>query len=238
MKTVLITGGTRGIGAACVEEFSKKGWNVVVNYKKSDKEAADLKSRFGTYTIRADVSSRIEVDKMYNELKNLGIHVDCIVNNAGISADGLFTDISEEEWDKIFAVNVKGAFLVTKRFLPDMISKHSGSIVNISSIWGQVGAALEVCYSSSKAAVIGMTKALAKEVAPSGIRVNCVCPGYIDTDMNNSYSEDDVTAICEEIPLMRVGEAREAAKVIEFISSDAASYMTGQTIGVNGGWNI
>lgn len=238
MKNVLITGGTRGIGAACAEEFAKKGVNVIANYKKNAEKAEEMKKRLGIRTVCADISSASDVDNMYRELKNDGIRIDCVINNAGIAADRLFTDITEEEWDEMFAVNVKGAFLVTKKFLPDMLARHSGSIVNISSIWGQTGAAAEVHYSASKAAIIGMTKALAKELAPSGIRVNCVCPGYIDTEMNGAYSEKDVAGICEEIPLMRIGTPAEAARVIEFIASDAAAYMTGQIIGVNGGWCI
>lgn len=238
MKTVLITGGARGIGAACAEEFSKKGMNVIVNYKSSRQEAEELKNRLGVHTICADVSDSKSVDEMYRELKKNGFCIDCVINNAGIASDRLFTDISEEEWDRIFDVNVKGAFLVTQKFLPDMIARQSGSIVNVSSIWGQTGAAAEVHYSASKAAVIGMTKALAKELAPSGIRVNCVCPGYIDTEMNSGYSKEDVEAICEEIPLMRIGTPKETAKAIYFLASDEASYVTGQIFGVNGGWNI
>lgn len=238
MKSVLITGGTRGIGAACAEEFSKKGWNVVINYKSSTDKARNLCQKLGAYAVCADISNSAEVKSMYNELKNSGIRTNCIVNNAGVASDCLFTDISEEEWDRIFNINVKGSFLVTKAFLPDMISRQAGSIVNVASIWGQTGASMEVHYSASKAAIIGMTKALAKEVAPSGIRVNCVCPGYIDTDMNNIYSEEEKADICGEIPLMRTGTPAEAAKVIEFIASDNASYMTGQIIGVNGGWLI
>ena len=175
---------------------------------------------------------------MYSSLKGQGIHVDAIVNNAGVSSSGLFVDISESEWDEMFAINTKGAFLVTKSFLPDMLSRQRGSIVNISSIWGETGAAAEVCYSASKAALIGMTKALAKELAPSGIRVNCVCPGCIDTDMNKCYSDEERAAIAEDIPLGREGTVEEAAHAIEFLSSDAASYITGQVIGVNGGWYI
>ena len=237
MKTVLITGGTRGIGAACAEEFAKKGERVIINYLKSSQKAEELKKRLGVVTYRADISDGEAVKKMYHDLKKSGIYVDCIINNAGIASDRLFTDITENEWDEMFSVNVKGAFLVTKTFLPDMISRKNGNIVNISSIWGQTGAAMEVHYSASKAALIGMTKALAKELAPSNIRVNCVCPGYIDTDMN-TYSPDEVSEICDEIPLMRIGSPQEAAKVIEFIASDSASYITGQILGVNGGWNI
>ena len=238
MKTVLITGASRGIGAAAAKEFSKKGWHVVINYNKNKEKALALAKELGATVFQADISKSDEVLNMYSSLKGQGIHVDAIVNNAGVSSSGLFVDISESEWDEMFAINTKGAFLVTKAFLPDMLSRQSGSIVNISSIWGETGAAAEVCYSASKAALIGMTKALAKELATSGIRVNCVCPGCIDTDMNKCYSDEERAAIAEDIPLGREGTVEEAAHAIEFLSSDAASYITGQVIGVNGGWYI
>ena len=238
MKTVLITGASRGIGAAAAKEFSKKGWHVVINYNKNKEKALALAKELRATVVQADISKSDEVLNMYSSLKGQGIHVDAIVNNAGVSSSGLFVDISESEWDEMFAINTKGAFLVTKSFLPDMLSRQSGSIVNISSIWGETGAAAEVCYSASKAALIGMTKALAKELAPSGIRVNCVCPGCIDTDMNKCYSDEERAAIAEDIPLGREGTVEEAAHAIEFLSSDAASYITGQVIGVNGGWYI
>ena len=238
MKTVLITGASRGIGAAAAKEFSKKGWHVVINYNKNKEKALALAKELGATVFQADISKSDEVINMYSSLKGQGIHVGAIVNNAGVSSSGLFVDISESEWDEMFAINTKGAFLVTKAFLPDMLSRHSGSIVNISSIWGETGAAAEVCYSASKAALIGMTKALAKELAPSGIRVNCICPGCIDTAMNKCYSDEERAAIAEDIPLGREGTAEEAAHAIEFLSSDAASYITGQVIGVNGGWYI
>lgn len=238
MKTVLITGASRGIGAAAAKEFSKKGWHVVINYNKNKEKALALAKELSATVVQADISKSDEVLNMYSSLKGQGIHVDAIVNNAGVSSSGLFVDISESEWDEMFAINTKGAFLVTKAFLPDMLSRQSGSIVNISSIWGETGAAAEVCYSASKAALIGMTKALAKELAPSGIRVNCVCPGCIDTDMNKCYSDEERAAIAEDIPLGREGTVEEAAHAIEFLSSDTASYITGQVIGVNGGWYI
>ncbi len=238
MKTVLVTGASRGIGAACAREFSSAGWHVVINYNKSEEKALLLAKELGATAVFADITKSKDVEKMYLELKNQGIHIDCIVNNAGISSDKLFLDISEEEWDEIFAVNVKGAFLVTKAFLGDMINKKNGNIINISSIWGETGAAFEVHYSASKSALIGMTKALAKELAPSDIRVNCVCPGYIDTDMNKIYTPQEVLAIKDEIPLERIGSPLEVAKSVVFLASDSASYITGQILGVNGGWNI
>lgn len=238
MKTVLITGASRGIGAACAKEFSEKNYHVVLNYNTSEKEAEALKRATGAFLLKGDVGCASDVENMKETLLKNGIHIDCIVNNAGISGESLFTEITEEDWDNMFRVNTKGAFLITKAFLPQMIARNSGSIINVSSIWGEVGAACEVHYSASKSALIGMTKALAKELAPSNIRVNCVCPGYVATDMNRHLSLEDVLDITKEIPIGRVGEPSEIAKTIEFLASDSASYITGQIIGVNGGWNI
>lgn len=238
MKTVLITGASRGIGAAAAREFSKKGWHVIINYNNSEKKAENLAKEIGASVFKADVSDLVSVEKMHSELNRAGVHIDCIVNNAGISQEALFTDITESDWDRMFAVNTKGAFLVTRTFLPDMLSRQKGSIVNVSSIWGETGAAMEVHYSASKAALIGMTKALAKELAPSGIRVNCVCPGYVDTDMNSQYTAEEIYNITNDIPLGRISSPDEIAKTIEFLASDSAAYITGQVIGVNGGWYI
>lgn len=238
MKTVLITGAGKGIGAACAEEFAENGWHVILNYNKSGEQAHALASKICARPVRADVSNANEVQNLRRLLTNEGIHIDCIVNNAGISEECLFTDITEEAWDKMFHINVKSAFLVTKAFLPDMLSKKRGSIINISSVWGEVGASMEVHYSASKAALIGMTKALAKELAPSGIRVNCVCPGYVDTDMNRYFDTETVEEITREIPMGRTASPVEIAKSVYFLASDCASYITGQILGVNGGWNI
>ena len=238
MKTVLITGASRGIGKATAQEFSKNGWHVVICYNKSKIEAELLSKEIGATVVQADVSKAEEVKKMHETLLSSGIHIDCLVNNAGIAKDILFTDITEDEWDRMFAVNVKGAFLVTKEFLSDMFGKENKSIINVSSIWGETGAAMEVHYSASKAALIGMTKALAKELAPSKIRVNAVTPGYVDTDMNSCYSKEDVEMIKDEIPLGKIASPADIAKTIGFLASDSASYITGQVLGVNGGWYV
>ena len=160
---------------------------------------------------------------------------DALVNNAGVAHIGLFTDMTEEQWDALFAVNVKGAFNVTQAVLPSMISQGSGAIVNVSSMWGEVGASCEVAYSAAKAALIGMTKALAKEVGPSGVRVNCVSPGVIDTDMNAELTEADLAALAEETPLGRIGRAEEVANATLYLCGEGASFITGQTLGVSGG---
>lgn len=234
MKNVFITGGSRGIGRACVYKFAKEGFRVFFAYKNSDDAANEISRETGAVSIKADISVSAEVKKISDILSRFG-GADIIVNNAGVAAQMLFTDISENEWDRVFNTNVKGMFLVTKALVPSMINKKSGSIVNVSSMWGVTGGSCEVHYSSSKAAVIGFTKALAKELGPSGINVNCIAPGVIDTDMNNNLSDEDKQMLCDETPLCRMGTAEETAELIYFLSSDKAAFITGQVIGNNGG---
>ena len=187
---------------------------------------------------KCDVSSKEDVRSYFNEAeKSLG-RITALVNNAGVSLQKLFTDVTEEEAERVFDINVKGAFNCCQEALPSMIREKQGKIVNISSMWGICGASCEVHYSASKAAVIGLTKALAKEVGPSSINVNCVCPGVIDTKMNAHLSEDDMNAHREEIPLMRIGTPRDVAETVYFLCSDKADYITGQIISVDGGMII
>ena len=239
-RTVLITGGSRGIGAACVAAFARAGWSVVFLYRRAE-EAADalcacLRGEgLDVSCRRCDVSRRDEVFRTVDDLLRTYHRFDALVNNAGVAHIGLFTDMTEEGWDALFAVNVKGVFNVTQAVLPGMISRGSGAIVNVSSMWGEVGASCEVAYSAAKAALIGMTKALAKEVGPSGVRVNCVSPGVIDTDMNAELTEADLAALAEETPLGRIGQAEEAADAIVYLCGEGASFITGQTLGVSGG---
>ena len=211
-RTVLITGGSRGIGAACVSAFARAGWSVVFLYRRAEEAAEALCARLRGEGLdvscrRCDVSRRDEVFRTVDDLMRTYHRFDALVNNAGVAHIGLFTDMTEEQWDALFAVNVKGAFNVTQAVLPGMISQGSGAIVNVSSMWGEVGASCEVAYSAAKAALIGMTKALAKEVGPSGVRVNCVSPGGVDTDMNAELTEADLAALAEETPLGRIGRA-------------------------------
>lgn len=239
-RTVLITGGSRGIGAACVGAFARAGWSVVFLYRRAEEAAEALCARLRGEGLdvscrRCDISDRDEVFRTVNDLLRTYHRFDALVNNAGVAHIGLFTDMTEEQWDALFAVNVKGAFNVTQAVLPSMISQGSGAIVNVSSMWGEVGASCEVAYSAAKAALIGMTKALAKEVGPSGVRVNCVSPGVIDTDMNAELTEADLAALAEETPLGRTGRAEEVAEAALYLCGEGASFITGQVLGVSGG---
>ena len=228
MKNVLITGASRGIGKACAEIFEEKGYRVFKNYNNTKIP--------GEFSIKADITDKNQVDEMISYIeKNFG-GVDILVNNAGIAPkQKLITDTTDAEFDEVFDINVKGMFLVTKRALPYMINKKSGSIINISSVWGISGGSCEVLYSASKASIIGFTKALAKELGPSGIRVNAIAPGFIDTDMNKHLTEEDVSYIIEETPLMRVGYSDDVAKTALFLAENSSSFITGEVINVSGG---
>lgn len=239
MKTVLVTGGSRGIGKAIVEKFAKENYNVILNYNNSELAALEISKRYNNIEIyKADVSNKQEVKAMINFAETKFDKIDILINNAGISSTKLLQDISLEEWNKLFEVNVTGTFIVTKEVLPKMISEKSGKIINISSVWGMVGASMEVAYSASKAAIIGFTKALAKEVGPSNITVNAVAPGIVMTDMVSNLSVDEFEQIREEIPLGRIGSTEDIADTVFYLSSEAASYITGQVISPNGGWII
>ncbi|MBO5248408.1 MAG: 3-oxoacyl-ACP reductase FabG [Clostridia bacterium] len=231
MKTVLITGASRGIGAACVEIFASAGDQVYFFYRSDDASAQALSARTGAVAVKCDVSDPAAVQKAFASLPEC----DVLVNNSGFAEFSLFQDISEEGWDRMIQTHLGGTFRCSKAVLPCMISKKSGCIVNVASMWGQVGASCEVHYSAAKAGVIGLTKALAKEVAPSGIRVNCVAPGVIDTDMNRMLSPRALEDLTQEIPLGRLGTATEVADVIYWLTTDQSAYLTGQIIAPNGG---
>ena len=238
MKSVFITGGSRGIGKAMVELFSENGYKVAFTYKSSDSEAMALSEKYSALAIKADSESEEEINAAAERaLSELG-SVDCLINNAAVSSFSLFTDIKTEEWNSIFSVNVTAHFLYTRALLPQMINRKSGRIINISSMWGVVGSSCEVAYSATKSALIGMTKALAKEVGPSGITVNAIAPGVIDTKMNSALSEEDMEALKNDTPLMRIGSAKEVAEAALFLASDAASFITGAVLNVNGGYIV
>ncbi len=241
MKTALITGASRGIGTACAIALAKCGYNIVLNYNKSEEKALSLSKIIAdnysvdVMCIKADVADKARVDEMVNSALERFNGIDVLVNNAGISLSKLFTDTDENDWNKVISANLTSVYNVTHAVLPSMLRNHNGSIVNISSMWGQVGASMEVAYSASKAGVIGLTKALAKEVAPSNVRVNCVAPGVIMTDMMSDYSDDEIDMLKDEIPMCELGTAKNVADAVAFLVSDKASYVTGQVIGVNGG---
>lgn len=242
-KVLVVTGASRGIGAEIAYRAALAGYCVVINYNNSEEAAqkvcARIKNEGGkAICIKADVSDEAQVKTLCQKVLDLYGRVDVLVNNAGISSFSLFTDITTELWDKTFDVNVKGQFLVTRAFLPSMIRRKEGKIINISSVWGICGSSCEVHYSASKAAIIGMTKALAKEVGPSGICVNCVAPGVIDTEMNKALTPEDLKSLADETPLERIGTAYDVAKTVLFLASDDASFITGQVISPNGGFVI
>lgn len=242
-KTVLITGASKGIGATMAIRYAEKGYNVVMNYNSSVQSAILLQkslkeSGYNVIAYKANVKNRLEVDLMVKEALYRFGSIDILINNAGVSNQSLITDMSEQEWNDVIGVDLTGVFNCCQAVLPHMINQKSGSILNVSSMWGEVGASCEVAYSAAKAGVIGFTKALAKEVGPSGITVNCITPGLIDTAMNQNLTIEDVTAIIDETPLGRIGTTNDVASAALFLTSDDASYITGQVLGVNGGYVI
>ena len=237
-KTVLITGGSRGIGESMVRLFASRGWRTAFTYLSSEDRALTLSRETGALAFRCDARSEKDTQRMAEELLSRFSHLDALVCNAGISYTGLLQDMPLREWDNLFSVHVRGAFLATRAFLPGMISRQSGSILYVSSMWGQVGASCEAAYSACKAALIGLGKALAKEAGPSRVRVNCLCPGVIETDMLREYTEADLNALKEETPLERLGTPMDVAQAAYFLSSEEASFITGQVLGVNGGFVI
>lgn len=243
MKTVLITGASRGIGKGAAVLFAQKNYNVVINYNNSEKEAALLEESIKSFggsavCIKADVSKSDEVKNMVDEVQRKFGGIDVAVNNAGISEQKLFSDITYDDWSRMFDVNVTGMFNVCKSVLPWMINQKRGKIINISSVWGMVGASCEVHYSASKAAVIGFTKALAKELGPSNIQVNCVAPGVIKTQMNAGLDTETIEALKQETPLGVIGDPVDIANTIYFLASDKSNFITGQVISPNGGFVI
>ncbi len=238
--TVVITGASRGIGKAAAQAFARQGYRTALICRNSAGEMQRLAHQLREQGTDAecylcDVSSFAQVKAVSEQILQRFGRVDVLVNNAGISQIRLFSDITEEDWDRMFDVNVKGIFNFCRHLLPQMISRKSGKIINISSMWGIQGASCEVHYSASKAAVIGFTKALAQEVGPSGITVNCVAPGVIDTDMNAGLDAEDLKRLADEIPLERIGTPRNVADMIMFLASEKAEYITGQVFSVNGG---
>lgn len=241
-KTALVTGGARGIGAAICRELANMGYNIAINYNSSCEASQSLKTELSQITCvnvyKADVSDSVQVDEMLKAIgKDFG-GVDVLVNNAGIAEQALFTDITDDMWQRMIGTNLTGTFNCCRSALPYMINKKNGVIVNITSMWGQVGASMEVHYSAAKAGVIGLTKALAKEVGLSGVRVNAVSPGVVLTDMMAQFSQEDKDALKEETPLNKLGSPEDIARTVAFLCSDKAEFITGQVIPVNGGFVI
>ena len=238
MKTVLITGGSRGIGAELVRAFSGEGYRVAFTYKSSVSEADRLAAMTGALAIRADSEIPEEIENAVGTASRELGGVDVLINNAAISSFSLLSDLSLAEWERTLAINLTAPFLYSKAVIPAMVSKKSGKIINISSIWGLVGSSCEAHYSATKAGLIGLTKALAKELGPSGITVNAIAPGVINTEMNASLDEQALASLRDETPLMRIGECSEVARVALFLASDAATFITGDVINVSGGFVI
>lgn len=236
MRTALITGGSRGIGAQTVRSFAAAGYRAAFFYRSSEAEARKLAEKTGAYAICCDVADSTSVQAACTQAQRLLSHIDVLVNNAGIAQQKLFTDITDEDWQRMLNVNLSGAFYASRAVLPGMISRRYGRIINVGSIWGQVGASCEVHYSAAKAGLIGLTKGLAKEVAPSGVTVNCVCPGVIETDMLSCFTQEDLASLAEETPVGRLGTPQDVASMILWLCDEKAGFVTGQVIGVNGGF--
>ena len=243
MSTVLITGASRGIGAQCALSFAKAGYDVALNYCRSEEKALALVKEIEAlgvkvFAAQADVADSAQVKEMFDAVRRELGTVDVLVNNAGIAHVGLLTDMTDGEWRRLIDTDLSGTFYCCREALSDMIRAHSGAIVNIASMWGEVGASCEAAYSAAKAGVIGLTKALAKEVGPSGVRVNAVSPGVVMTDMMADFSEDDVAALKDETPLTSLGSPEDIADAVLFLASEKARFITGQVLSVNGGMVI
>lgn len=236
-KTAIVTGAARGIGKAIAKRLVEDGFFVIAVYNSSEKLAKELESELNpnVKAYKCDVSDSESVNAVVRAVLKDRKTVDVLVNNAGIAQQKLFTDITDEDWSRMIGVDLSGAFYFTRAVLPSMINEKSGRIINITSMWGETGGSCEVHYSAAKAGLIGMTKALAKETGLSGICVNAVSPGVIETDMMASFTEADKEALTEEIPLSRLGSVEDVANAVAFLCSEKASYITGQVISVNGG---
>ena len=237
-KVIIVTGGSRGIGASIVKTLARKGYNIILNYNKAEKIAEQIKKelekeKITIYTYKADVSNREEARGLIEFAIEKFKKIDVLINNAGISQMKLFTDITDTEWNDMLNINLNSAFYCTQEATKHMLINKEGCIINISSIWGITGASCEVHYSTAKAALNGFTKALAKELGPSNIRVNAIAPGMIDTDMNKNIPEQDKQDFIQEIPLEKIGKTEDISKCIEWLIED--NYTTGQIISINGG---
>ena len=242
MKTAIITGASRGIGRATATLLAQNDYNVVINYNHSEDQAKALVDELTAQGLsavcyKADVSDEAQAEALVRFTLDRWGKVDLLVNNAGISTSGLLIDMPIEQINDTIAVNLTGTIVMTQKVAKSMLSNQSGNIVNISSIWGEIGGSCEAVYSATKGGVIAFSKAMAKELGYNGIRVNCIAPGIIDTDMNARLSTSDVQNIIGDIPCQRIGRAEDIAKAVLWLASDEASYINGQVLSINGGWN-
>lgn len=240
-KIIIVTGASRGIGREIAKTLAREGHTVIANYNKSEKEAQKLKKELKEENkeidiYKANIANEEEVQEMIKHIIKKYKKIDVLINNAGIDKIQLVTEVTKKDWDEIINTNLYGTFYISQQAAKNMIQNKQGKIINISSIWGQIGASMEVVYSISKAGIDGLTKALAKELGPSGIQVNSIAPGFIKTEMNSSFNEQEINEIKDEIPLQKLGECTDIARCVKWLIED--NYVTGQVIAINGGWSI
>lgn len=240
-KIIIITGASRGIGREITKTLAREGYTIIANYNKSEREAQKLKKELQEENkeidiYKANIANEEETQEMIKYVIKKYKKIDVLINNAGIDKIQLVTEVTKKDWDEIINTNLYGTFYISQQAAKNMIQNKQGKIINISSIWGQIGASMEVVYSISKAGVDGLTKALAKELGPSGIQVNSIAPGFIKTEMNSNFNEQEINEIKDEIPLQKLGECTDIAKCVKWLIED--NYVTGQVIAINGGWSI